>query len=325
MKIGQYFAIEKTPKKGLMALEWVIIAYAAITLLITLFCYTKVQSPNAMIGGRFRVVAITIGLWAVYRFVPCKATKFLRVLVQMLMLGWWYIDTYSINSLFPNLDHIVASWDQYLFGCQPALLFALKFTQPLLSEFLEISYAMYYPIIIAVCVFYFFARYKEFEKCCFIVTAAFFTYYLFFDLVPVAGPMYYYPAIGMSNVTNGIFPAIGNWFTTHHALMKPPGWVDGIGYQLITSIHGEERPTGAFPSSHIGITVVCFLLACRTRNKTLLLCILPFSIGICFATIYIRAHYAIDAIIGLFSGILLYLFWAWIASRLPKEERKKNK
>lgn len=325
MKWKQYFEIEKKPKKGLMALEWVIVAYAAITLLITLFCYTKLENPNAMVWGRIRVAAITIGLWAVYRFVPCKAIQFLRVLIQMLMLGWWYTDTYSINSLFPNLDYIVASWDQYLFGCQPALLFAMKFTQPALSEFLEISYAAYYPIIITVCVYYFFKRYHEFEKCCFIVTASFFTYYLFFDLVPVAGPMYYYPAIGMSNAAKGVFPAIGNWFTTHLTMMKQPGWTDGIGYQLITSIHGEERPTGAFPSSHIGITVVSLLLAARTRNKTLVLCLLPFSIGICFATVYIRAHYAIDAIMGLVSGIVLYIFWALIAKRFIKEVKKKNK
>lgn len=315
MKITKYFEIEKKPKKGLMALEWVIIAYAAITLLITLFCYTKLQNHDAMISGRLRVVAVTIGLWAVYRFVPCKATQFLRVLVQMLLLGWWYKDTYNINTLFPNLDHIVASWDQYLFGFQPALVFATKVTQPIISEFLEISYAMYYPIIIVVCVYYFFARYKEFEKCCFIVTAAFFTYYLVFDLIPVAGPMYYYPAIGMTNVAKGIFPSIGNWFSTHLSMMKPPGWTDGLGYQLITSIHGEERPTGAFPSSHIGITVVSLMLAARTRNKTLFFCLLPFGIGICFATVYIRAHYAIDAMTGLVSGFILYAFWAWIAKK----------
>ena len=87
-----------------------------------------------------------------------------------------------------------------IFGFQPALVFAEKFTQPVLSEFLEISYAMYYPIILVVCVYYFWYRYKEFEKCCFIVTASFFTYYLIFDFIPVAGPMYYYPAIGMENV-----------------------------------------------------------------------------------------------------------------------------
>lgn len=315
MKIKQYFEREKEPKKGLMAFEWVIVAYMAITLLIVLFCYTKLQNPDSMVWGRVRIVAITVALWAAYRMVPCKAIKFIRVAVEMLLLGWWYTDTYNINTLFHNLDYIVASWDQYLFGCQPALLFAERFTSPLLSEFLEISYAAYYPIIIAVCMYYFFSRYKEFEKCCFIIVASFFTFYIFFDLVPVAGPMYYYPAIGMSNVAKGVFPAIGDYFCNHFDMMKPPGWTDGLGYQLIADIHGGERPTGAFPSSHIGITVVSFILAAKTRNKTLMLSILPFSIGICFATVYIRAHYCIDAIVGLFAGFALYAFWALVARK----------
>ena len=314
MKIKDLFTIEERPRKGLLAFEWVILAYTIITLLIVLFCFTKIDNPDEMIWGRVRIAAITLGLWVVYRFMPCKATEFLRVLIEMLLLAWWYQDTSNINVLFPNLDHIVAHWDQMIFGFQPALVFAEKFTQPVLSEFLEISYAMYYPIILIVCVYYFWYRYKELEKCCFIVTASFFTYYLIFDFIPVAGPMYYYPAIGMENVVKGIFPVISDKIS-HTSLMKAPGWVDGIGYQLITDIHGDERPTGAFPSSHVGIAVVSLLLAIRTRSKKLTLLVLPFCIGICFATVYIRAHYAIDAMTGFVSGIVLYFFWAWVANK----------
>lgn len=315
MSIRKYIEIEKQPRKGLLAMEWVIVAYAAVTLLIVLFCSTKLQNPDAMVWGRVRTVAVTFGLWAVYRFVPCRLTKFLRVAIQMSLLAWWYTDTYNINTLFPNLDHIVASWDQYLFNCQPALLFAANMTQPLLTEFLELSYVAYYPIIITVCLYYFTTRYHEFEKCCFIIMASFFTFYLIFDIIPVAGPMYYYPAIGMSNAAKGIFPSVGHWFSTHLTMMKPPGWADGIGYQLIAGVHEGERPTGAFPSSHVGIAVVSIILAMRTRCKTLTLSLLPFVVGICFATVYIRAHYAIDAIVGLAAGIAMYLFYAWIARR----------
>lgn len=233
----------------------------------------------------------------------------------MLLIAWWYTDTYNINLMFPNLDHVFASMDQYLFGFQPALVFASQVTQPILTEFMEISYSLYYPIIIAVCVYYFAKRYNEFEKCCFIVTGSFFLFFLFFDLVPVAGPMYYYPAIGMSNVAKGVFPAVGDWFASHTNLMKPPGWVEGLGYHLIAGIHGGERPTGAFPSSHIGITVVCLVLAAKARSKALFFSILPFGIGIFFATVYIRAHYAIDAITGVFVGFALYALFAWIAKR----------
>lgn len=313
MKLKDLFTIEERPRKGLLALEWVILAYAAITLLVVLFCFTKIDNPQTMIWGRVRVAAITMGLWAVYRFMPCKMTEFIRVTIQMSLLAWWYLDTSEINSLFPNLDHVFASWDQAIFGFQPALVFAERCTQPVLSEFFELSYVSYYPIIILVCVFYFFARNKEFEKCCFIVLASFFTYYLIFDLIPVAGPMYYYPAIGMENVVKGVFPMVGDNMAGNWHIMKPPGWADGLGYQLIADVHENERPTGAFPSSHIGIAIVCFILALRTRNKMLVFTLLPLCVGIFFATVYIRAHYAVDAICGLVTGVLFYALWAGVA------------
>lgn len=313
MKLKDLFTIDERPRKGLLALEWVILVYAAVTLLVVLFCFTKIDNPQAMIWGRVRVAAITMGLWAVYRFMPCKMTSFLRVTIQMSLLAWWYQDTCDINSLFPNLDHVFAAWDQEIFGFQPALVFAERCAQPLLSEFLELSYVSYYPIIMMVSFFYFFARNKEFEKCCFIILATFFTYFLIFDFIPVAGPMYYYPAIGMENVVKGVFPVLGDKMAGQWHIMRPPGWTDGLGYQFIADVHENERPTGAFPSSHIGVAVVCFLLALRTRNKALVLTLLPLCVGIFFATVYIRAHYAVDAFAGLITGILFYALWAGIA------------
>lgn len=313
MKLKDLFTIEERPRKGLFALEWVILAYAAITLLVVLFCFTKIDSPQAMLWGRVRVAAITVGLWAVYRFMPCKMTEFLRVTIQMSLLAWWYQDTSDINSLFPNLDHVFAAWDQAIFGLQPALVFAQRFTQPVLSEFLEFSYVAFYPIIILVCVFYFLARNKEFEKCSFIVVATFFSYFIIFDFIPVAGPMYYYPAIGMENIVKGVFPALGDNMAVNWHIMKAPGWSNGLFYQLIVDVHANERPTGAFPSSHIGIAVVCFILAMRTRNKALVLTLLPLCVGIFFATVYIRAHYAVDAFTGLITGTLFYALWASVA------------
>jgi membrane-associated phospholipid phosphatase len=48
------------------------------------------------------------------------------------------------------------------------------------------------------------------------------------------------------------------------------------------------------------------LLALRTRSKGLIFTILPFYILMCLSTVYIYAHYAIDAIAGLITGIAIY-------------------
>ena len=57
------------------------------------------------------------------------------------------------------------------------------------------------------------------------------------------------------------------------------------------------------------------ILAWKSHNKTLFFTLLPFALLIFFATVYIRAHYAIDVIAGLIAGIVLYLFWNTVAKK----------
>lgn len=74
--------------------------------------------------------------------------------------------------------------------------------------------------------------------------------------------------------------------------------------------HGE-RPTAAFPSSHVGISTV-ILLASRKLSSTLTACLVPFYLLLCFSTVYIGAHYAIDALTGIPCGIAAFYFSAWL-------------
>ena len=64
--ITNLFKLEKKPVKGLMAYEWVVMAYLVLTLIITFFMYTSINNPQAMIYGRIRVVALTAVMWLVY-------------------------------------------------------------------------------------------------------------------------------------------------------------------------------------------------------------------------------------------------------------------
>ena len=82
------FKLEKKPVKGLMAYEWVVMAYLVLTLIVIFFMYTTINNPQAMIFGRLRIVALIAAMWVVYRLAPCRATRFLRVGVQLGLLAW---------------------------------------------------------------------------------------------------------------------------------------------------------------------------------------------------------------------------------------------
>lgn len=314
MSIKDIFKIEKKPIKGLLTVEWVILGYWVLTLLFVLFTYTKIQNPETLIYGRIKVLALTAAMWAVYRMIPCRFTLLCRIGVQLALLSWWYPDTYELNKILPNLDHLFAGYEQQLFGCQPALLFPQAITNPVFSELMHLGYASYFPLIAIVTLFYFFWRFTEFNRAVFVILASFFLYYVIFIFLPVTGPQYYYEAVGLDKIAQGIFPNLHDYFATHDEMMTMPGYSDGFFYQCVASAHATgERPTAAFPSSHVGITTILLFLAWRTKNRLLFFGILPFYVLMCLATVYIRAHYAIDVIGGWVSAVVFYLllqsFW----------------
>lgn len=305
--IKSLFRIEKSPVKGLLLVEWVTMAYLLLTLVVVLFAYTKVENPQAMIWGRVRVAAITAALWAAYRMVPCRLTRCARILTQLALLGWWYPDTYEINRIFPNLDHVFALAEQQMFGCQPALFFAQAMPWNAVSELMSMGYASYYPMIALVVLFYFFCRYAEFERCALVVLASFFIYYVVYIFVPVAGPTFYYKAVGLQNIMSGVFPDVQHYFNTHTDCLPTPGYTDGVFYHMVEQAKAAgERPTAAFPSSHVGISTVCMLLAWHSGSRRLVWLLAPFYVLLCLSTVYIQAHYVIDAVAGLVTGVALY-------------------
>ena len=318
MAVKEIFRIEKKPIKGLLTVEWVILGYWVLTLLFVLFTYTKIQNPETLIYGRIKVLALTAAMWAVYRMIPCRFTLLCRIGVQLALLSWWYPDTYELNKILPNLDHLFAGYEQQLFGCQPALLFPQAITNPVFSELMHLGYASYFPLIAIVTLFYFFWRFTEFNRAVFVILASFFLYYVIFIFLPVTGPQYYYEAAGLDNIAQGIFPNLHDYFATHDEMMTMPGYSDGFFYQCVASAHATgERPTAAFPSSHVGITTILLFLAWRTKNRLLFFGILPFYVLMCMATVYIRAHYAIDVIGGWVSAVIFYVLLQsfWVLSK----------
>ena len=316
VKITELFIREKKPPRGLLTVEWIAIAYLVLTLLMMGMLWTKLPNPEPMLWGRFQFLMVTLAMWLVYRMLPCRLLMFARILVQMLFLGWWYPDTYELNRVLPNLDHLFATWEQSLFGCQPALVFAQKVPFGWFSELMCLGYVSYFPLMLIVYLYYFFQRYREFQMAAFVMLGSFFAYYVIFILLPVTGPQFYYLAVGTEKIAEGVFPNLGDWFLTHSERMAAPGWSEGFWYHMLDLTHDAgERPTAAFPSSHVGVTTVVMLLALRTRCRGLIFTVLPFYVLMCFSTVYILAHYAIDAMAGLLTGTVLYFLLYFIWSR----------
>jgi len=301
--------------KGLFAVERISLIYNAITTILIVLLYSRMDHPGMMLVERAGIVVITFTLIYLYQKYPCRLSAFVRMAVQMSFLVYWYPDTFEFNRLFPNLDHLFASAEQTLFGCQPALEFMNFCPSIWFSEPFNMGYFFYYPMIAIVVIYYFIFRFEWFEKVSFVMVTSFFIYYLIYIFVPVAGPQFYFPAIGMDNVMIENFLSIGDYFNHNDVLLPGPNFDQGLFYELVeASQEVGERPTAAFPSSHVGISTISMIMAWRV-NKKLCYGLAPFYVLLCGATVYIQAHYLIDVFAGLISAVCIYMLSTWMYKR----------
>ncbi len=211
--------------------------------------------------------------------------KFLHLFFPIFILPLIYGETASLNHLIfsENLDPVVYNWEQYVFGFQPSLEFSNRFPQRWFSEMLHFGYFSYYLMTISMALaFFIFARVSV-HYVIHITVCSFLIYYLIFILFPVVGPQFYFTGADAAIADSGLFSK---------------------AVRLI-QLYGEH-PTGAFPSSHVGMVLIFLYLGWRYL-RTLFWVMLPLFILILLATVYLKAHYAVDVFAGLLSAPLVFI------------------
>ncbi len=301
--------------RSLISLEVVTLLYTLFTSLLILLFWHRMASPQMLFVGRAFVVGGILLLSLVYYYRPSKFLLLMRYVFPLSLLGYWYPDTYEFCQLFPNLDYVFAAADRALFGCQPSIEFSLFLPQKLWSELFHMGYFSYYPLIFITVLSPLFTDKRLFARTAFVVLSCFFVYYLIYLFVPVAGPQYYFHAVGFEVIQSGHFPHLGDYFRYHTDLAPSPG-PEGFFRELVESTQKSgERPTAAFPSSHVGMSTVLMILL-WTNRRWLFVLALPFYFFLCCATVYIQAHYLIDVFGGLVTAFVFYFFTLWLWQKL---------
>ena len=302
--------IKRHRLKGLLSVEIVTLAYMLFTAVLIGIHHAGLNEPSVLVMNRVWVFLGILVINIVYLFWPCRLSVWLRLILIFLTLIVWYPETYDFCSQYPYLDHFFAGLDQRFFGCQPALEFNKVLSGMVWNELFCFGYYMYYYLMASVLLFYMVCRYKRLDWAGYVFMGSFFIYYVVFDFLPVAGPQYYFHAIGTSSLENGVFPQMGYFFKTHLDAMHLD--VTGPFSQLVAETQEfGERPTAAFPSSHVGMSTVAMILAWKSSNRWLFWILMPVFILLCCATVYIRAHYLVDSIAGLISAFLFYWLTNW--------------
>ncbi|MGC3977695.1 MAG: phosphatase PAP2 family protein [Paludibacteraceae bacterium] len=290
----------------LYSVEKLTLIYIFITFLIGLyFLFVNHYRVQSLLYFRILISASILGLAYLTSRTKSRHIIFLRFFLIGGLLAYWYPETFEFNRFLENQDSLVAHWEQSIFGFQPAYLFNHYFPQRIISELMNLGYFSYFPLIIFTCAHFYFYDKKFFHPFFFNVMFAFLLFYLIFILFPVVGPQYYYAVIGGKNVAADLFPAIGNFFSTHS--IEPLKETTGFFDFLVNSVQKVgERPTAAFPSSHVGISTLIMYMLSGHKKYLLFFCLLPFYLFLIASTVYIQAHYTIDIFAGFIAAFIFY-------------------
>ncbi len=270
--------------KHLLTTDSVTILYYTLSGILIIIFFSRVEKP--VIHLLFRI--ITIALLIFFAFMQNKNKSrfllFIRLFLPVIFLGYAYGDTAALNKIFfpVSFDSWFVKADYWLFGFHPSLAFSKAFPQHWISELMNAGYFSYYFMLIGITLSYYFFRHEDAEKVIFTIITSFYLYYIIFIIIPVIGPQFYFKPPLNEAPHSGLFSTLVRWVQQH--------W---------------EHPTGAFPSSHVGLSIIYLLISFKSFKKIFYI-FLPFAFIILFATVYIKAHYAIDVIGGIVSAPVFY-------------------
>lgn len=294
--------------------EVITLAYALLTMIVIVIMGKSMHSPVQMFVERAAMSVGILLLAVCYSYKPSRWFDFVRYAYVVLLLPYWYSDTFEFNRFLPNLDHLFAHWEQVIFGCQPALRFGEAINHILFSEAINMGYFFLYPMFAIFSFITFFCYPRKYDKWIFTLLFTFYCYYVLFLFIPVVGPQFYFPAIGWDVAREAIFTPVGTYFDTHPDML-PNEPVRGIFSWIVHQTHLlGERPTGAFPSSHVGMSTVVMIAAWKYCKRFFWI-VMPIYLLLVMATVYIKAHYLIDSLAGF---VLAFVFYS-ISSRIYKK------
>jgi len=271
---------------SLLPLDLATLLYVLISGVYLCFSTDSLKILLPHFAVRFFVVFLVFSLsFLSSRFYTNKFLLFVRNLYPLLFLGFFYTETSCMKNIIfsDNLDAWFFGAEQKLWHCQPSLMFSKWVDDGWFNELMNLCYFSYYLLIGFTCIFLYLKKPVDSPKGIFTVTFSFYLYYLIFAVLPVVGPQYYIKNCG--------------------ADLVPPHFFGRMMHGIITNY---EQPTGAFPSSHVGIALIISYISYKYFKKLFFIS-LPFVVGICFATVYIKAHYLVDVLAGIVSAPLFIL------------------
>lgn len=224
-----------------------------------------------------------------------RALSFVRGIYPVLLFGYFFTSGHAFNRIIFRdwLDPWFMSIDKSIFGYYPSLEWGKIWSQTWAQELFHAAYFCYYPMIAGLPVYLYFKQPKAFKELIFNLTFVFYLCYTIYSVLPVIGGRFIPEAMEITRTYRaGLFTHIMVFIYRHSGHLG-----------------------GAFPSSHIAITLVLTVAALRfVRPVGVVFAVIAFFLSI--ATVFCHYHWAIDACMGIITGIGAYFLANYVRAKL---------
>jgi membrane-associated phospholipid phosphatase len=223
----------------------------------------------------------------------------LRDWLPFLLIAFIYENLHDIAGRINSHDiaGLLYRWDGFLFGVQPTI-WAQKLYSPWFTDVMSFSYALYFAFPLVLMFFLSLQnRRRAFKHMVLALSFTFIIGFLCYVFFPCSPPRYFMTELYTD-------PRRLQGIVLYNRLQDM--W---DGFSVIRG--------GAFPSLHVGLSAVALIYAYKFRNLTglnkfLWYLYIPLVISLWFSTVYLRHHWVIDIIAGLFVAVFSYVLAGWL-------------
>jgi membrane-associated phospholipid phosphatase len=263
-------------------IDKVILAYFAATTALELVYWSRLPNPWELLIVHM-TGSLLIALTAMYPGGPLSH-----------IFHHWYSVFYvfycykEMSILIPALrstdaDAALARIDFAFWGANPSVWLE-RISSPLLTEVLQVIYSGFVPVVLMIgFILWGQRRYKEFRYYAFLVPLGFLVSYVGYLMVPARGPRFLLQHLQTQEL-RGLY--LYDWLRST--------------LDRIESAHYD-----CFPSGHTEMTILAWWSS-RMISTNLSRVMFVYTLGIIFATVYLRYHYTVDVLAGaIVAGVLI--------------------
>ncbi len=282
----------KIPRADWWPVDKVILGYFCVAMLLESLCWP--QLPDRITILILHLAAAALILLAVF-YPANRAAQIFHYWYPLPSVALCYREMSIIIRAWgrPAVDEELAHIDLAFWGANPTVWLE-RFHSPALAEAMEIVYSLFVPAVLLMAVLLWKKkRFCDFRYYAFLIASGFLVSYVGYFFAPARGPRFLLHDLQTYDLR-------GLW------LFDPlRGLLDRI----------ESAHYDCFPSGHTEMTILAWW-GSRTISPILFRWMFAYTLGVIFATVYLRYHYTVDVLAGAFVAGALILMTPWVYRKL---------